>query len=223
MILGVSMLDHNPTAHPHYAISRYDLVIVDGSLLVAEAIQCALHLSRRFNVTIASDLKELLAIGGKPDVIMLDIQLPGIVGAQSVSSVLNRYKASNVVLFSASADTSFIKSAINMGAKGFISKSMPLSSLTSALELVATGQPFIPPDILLDSTKREFDAKSAGLSKVEYNVLIGIAAGKRNKEIALEFDVNETAIKMHVRSIFSKLGVQNRTSAVLAGQRLSIL
>jgi two-component system, NarL family, nitrate/nitrite response regulator NarL len=202
---------------------QFHLLIADDDFLVADAIKFALEASGQFRVSIARSLQDLIAQDLQPNVILLDLHMPGMTGVDSVTAVVARFPQSRVVLFSGTTEPPFLRAAIDAGAKGFIPKTLPLVSLASALQLVDSGQIFVPASLLAAAMSEHKSESRGGLSPTEYRVLQGIAAGKRNKEIAWDLGTSEVTVKMHVRAIFGKLGAHNRTNAVLTGQKLGII
>jgi two-component system nitrate/nitrite response regulator NarP len=197
---------------------KTSILIADDHLLLAEAVGRALSSKpREFRTCIAGTLDETLkelSAAIKFDLVLLDLKMPGMVGLKSVERVIAAAAPVKVVLMSGHADRAFVQSAIAKGARGLIPKTLPLRSLRSAIDLVLSGQIFIPVDgcgELWNSDLRE----SSGMSDREVNIARMLSDGKSNKEIASEFDETETTVKMNMRSICRKLNARNRAHVVM--------
>jgi DNA-binding NarL/FixJ family response regulator len=108
-----------------------------------------------------------------------------------------------------------------MGANGFIPKTLPLKTVAHALRFIAAGEVYVPADVLLRMRTR--DDGGLGLKPREMRVLGFLNEGMQNKEIGREIGVEETIVKMDVKSICRKLGVRNRTQAVLAARKHGVV
>jgi two-component system nitrate/nitrite response regulator NarP len=184
----------------------------------AEAVAKALSSKpREFRTRVAASLDETLqelSAAPKFDLVLLDLKMPGMVGLKSVGRVIAAAAPAQVVLMSGQADRAFVKSAVERGARGLIPKTLPLRSLASAIDLVLSGQIFIP----VDGYGEAWNANplvSSGLSDREVNIVRLLSDGKTNKEISNEFDDTETMVKMHMRAICRKLNARNRAHVVM--------
>lgn len=157
---------------------------------------------------------------GPISVLLLDISMPGMASAHSVEEVVKANAPGAVVIFSGIADEIFVRQAIANGARGFIPKTFPLKSLSNTLQLIASGQIFVPFSVM--------DAPSASspaplLSQREMSVLRLLVKGQTNNEIARELDSTEVRVKMHLRSICSRLNAKNRTQAALIAEHSGLV
>ena len=197
------------------------VLVVDDHLLVGEMIVRSLSLLRGFDAAAVADLGAALAAieaTGRFDVVLLDYDLPGQDGFSGLNQ-LHLANGGGVALFSGVAKRSVVDRALRLGAAGFIPKTTHLKALQHALNLIASGEPYVPLDYM-----RGVDSRTTlDLKPVEAAVAVRLCAGLTNKEIARELDVTEVSIKMHVRALFGKLGVKNRTQAVLEYQKLGLL
>jgi DNA-binding NarL/FixJ family response regulator len=148
----------------------------------------------------------------RPDVTLMDIQMPGINGVEAMSAIRNEYPdARFIVLTTYQGDAQALR-AIKAGASGYLLKNMLRKDLLRAIREVHAGKRFIPPVIANNLVAHLADDS---LSEREIAVLKCVAAGKSNKLIASEFDLSEATIKGHMKNIFSKLGANDRTHAVM--------
>lgn len=193
------------------------ILIADDHILLADAVAMALAAPPRdYNTRIATTLdqtRSALASGTHFDLVMLDLKMPGMLGLKSINEVISLAAPTPVVLLSGNADRALVRSAVDNGARGLIPKTLPLKSLVSVVELVLSGQIFVPVDDLGDERKSRV-ATEAPLSERETGIVRLAAEGRRNKEIASAIGVTEVTVKMHMRAICRKLNARNRAHAV---------
>jgi two-component system nitrate/nitrite response regulator NarL len=138
--------------------------------------------------------------------------MPGINGIDSVTKCVKLAVPGKVVIFSAFASSDFVHRAIELGARGFITKNVPIKALISILHLIASGQIFVP----FNTMMLEAGSPATHLLSVrERSVLDYVADGKVNKEIANNLNVSEATIKLIMRSVCKKLACKNRTQAAM--------
>ncbi|QPH53659.1 response regulator transcription factor [Pontivivens ytuae] len=168
----------------------------------------------------------LLEGGAKPDVVVLDLNLPDVSGLDGLVRLQGAAGDVPVVVVSSLTDARVIGAAIRAGAAGFVPKHSGRELFRTAFETVQQGRTFVPEGILLDDDQEtpasETDAaleRLASLTVHQARILELICEGKQNKQIAYDLSIAETTVKAHVTAIMRKLGVQSRTQAVLlAGQ-----
>jgi DNA-binding NarL/FixJ family response regulator len=200
------------------------IAIADDHKLLADAVSSMLGGERGFETSCCYDLESLLKLlgWGKFDVILLDLKMPGMSGLDSVAQVVRAAREGYVVLFTGQVDRHFLDKALELGVRGLIAKTMPLRSLGSVIELISSGQIFVPvgADFPGSTTDLENDH---GLNDKELYVLRLAADGMTNKEIAREMGATEVIVKMHMRSICRKLGARNRAHAAIISRERSLL
>jgi DNA-binding NarL/FixJ family response regulator len=161
-----------------------------------------------------------------PDVILLDLEMPGMDGVEALRQIRAARPDAPVIVFTAFDTDERIVSAVRAGAQGYLLKGAPRDELFKAIRVVSEGgsllQPVVASKLLQhmsqQATERETSADS--LTEREMEVLKLLAQGKTNKEIAAALVISERTVKFHVGSILSKLGAGNRTEAVtIAAQR----
>lgn len=158
----------------------------------------------------------------KPDVVLLDLNLPGEEGISSVERVLASTPTARVIVFTAYEVDEYVFSAMRAGAKGYVVKGSPASELIRAIRLVHAGESYLSPTIGAKFARQPGGPhRSAGLlTPRELAVLRLVAAGQSNRQIADALAITERTVKFHVTAIFNKLGADNRAQAVaLAGRR----
>ena len=159
-----------------------------------------------------------------PDVILLDLEMPGIDGVQALRELRVRQPDARVLAFTAFDTDERIVGAIRAGALGYLLKGAPRDELFNAIRVVSRGGSLLQPVVqsrLMDHLREERDRTPVeALTLREEQVLRLMAEGKTNKEIAAALSITERTVKFHVGAIFGKLGATNRTEAVrLAAQR----
>jgi DNA-binding NarL/FixJ family response regulator len=153
----------------------------------------------------------------QPDVLLLDLELPELDGAEVLRRLGAAHAANRTLIFTAYDSDERILTAIRLGAQGYILKGAPREEVFNAIRVVAAGGTLLEPLValkLMREVKR--GAKNSGdrLTLREIDVLRSLAQGKTNKEIAQELVVTERTVKFHVSAILAKLGAANRTEAV---------
>lgn len=166
-----------------------------------------------------------LAVELKPDVVLLDLEMPELDGVQALARMRAASPAVRALVFTAFDTDERILGAVRAGAQGYLLKGAPRDELFRAVRVVGQGGSLLQPVVaskLLQQMARPSSAEppAAALTGREAQVLRLLAQGRANKEIAAELVISERTVKFHVSSILSKLGASNRTEAVkLAVQR----
>ncbi|WP_233486416.1 response regulator transcription factor [Thalassobacter stenotrophicus] len=211
-------------SEPNDTGSTLKLAIADDHKLLADAVASMLRSEGTFDVSSCYDLDSLLKLLGQDnyDVVLLDLRMPGMTGLNSVGQVVKAARDGNVVLFTGQIDRHVLDKALALGVRGLIAKTMPLRSLGSIIELINSGQIFVPvgTDFPGSSTT---DADNHGLNDKEIYVLRLAADGMTNKEIARAMGATEVIVKMHMRAICKKLGARNRAHAAIISRERSLL
>lgn len=169
-----------------------------------------------------SALQAVVAKAPDADLVLLDLRMPGVRGYSSLVWLRAEHASVPVVMVSADEDPSTIHRALDFGAAGFIPKSAGLEVLTTALTAVLDGQLWTPPEAAAppDNKDAQLARRVASLSPQQLRVLMQLAEGRLNKQIAYDFSVTEATVKAHVTAILRKLGLYGRTQAAVLAQRL---
>ena len=209
---------------------RYSIVIADDHNLVRDAVAETLIAEGGFTATCVGDLPSALVAlqGAEPvDLLLLDVFMPGMAGIGSIQQLLAKHPDLKIVLFSGSVSSEFVFQTLQAGVKGYVPKTLPLRSLTSALRLVLSGQVFLPMSLLSEADgPAGFDQRGDSqklLTPKEVNILKLVSDGKTNKEIAWALGASEVTVKMYLRTVFNKLGASNRTHAVMLAKAKTLL
>lgn len=164
--------------------------------------------------------------GLSPDVILLDLNLPDVNGLDGLVRLTKRLPTTPVVIVSSVSEARVVRSAIRVGAAGFVPKHSTRDTFRDAFERIAAGEVFAPdgalaggdPSVQL-SPREDALVRLSHLTRQQARILQLICEGQMNKQIAYELSIAETTVKAHVTAIMRKLGVQSRTQAVLIAQQ----
>ncbi len=161
------------------------------------------------------------------DLVLLDLNMPGAHGFSGLVFLRGQYPGLPVVVVSGSEDLQVMRRSIDYGASGFIPKSAPLPVITSAIQAVLEGDMWLPEGVAekleqMQTESTDFSERLASLTPQQFRVLGMLAEGMLNKQIAYDLDVSEATIKAHITAVFRKLGVRNRTQAVIAIQQMEL-
>ena len=200
------------------------IAIADDHKLLADAVSSMLGGEGGFETSCCYDLESLLKLLGRDkfDVVLLDLKMPGMSGLDSVAQVVRAARDGYVVLFTGQVDRHVLDKALELGVRGLIAKTMPLRSLGSIIELISSGQIFVPVGAAFPGSTTDLE-NNHGLNDKELYVLRLAADGMTNKEIGREMGATEVIIKMHMRSICRKLGARNRAHAAIISRERSLL
>ena len=152
--------------------------------------------------------------------ILLDFQLPDAHGYSGLLALQFRAPTVPIVVVTAREDAMLVDAARALGAAGFIFKSQPLDIIAAHLRDIDEGRPHFPASVAASPLVSAARARIDTLSAAQHIVLMALANGRSNKEIARELKLSEATVKAHLTAIFRKMGVVNRTQALLAIQPL---
>jgi DNA-binding NarL/FixJ family response regulator len=149
----------------------------------------------------------------KPDVVLMDLRLPGMSGVDFIRLIRNEYPNSRFVIMTTYEGDEDIYQALEAGAQAYLIKYMPPESLLDAILKVNSGLRVIPAEVEKSLATR---TPNSTLTVRERDVLFLIVKGKSNKQIAAELGITEGTVKCHVNVILSRMGVSDRTQAAIA-------
>jgi DNA-binding NarL/FixJ family response regulator len=209
-------------------VADHTIAIVDDHPLFRDALRQSLKSALgSLETRVAGSLNELNALlneNGDIDLVLLDLNMPGVQGFSGLLYLRAQYPHLPVAIVSASEDPATIRRAIDFGASGFVPKSQPVENIRAAVQAVLDGDIWTPPDIDISDVSASADEdvieRLAKLTPQQVRVLMMLADGLLNKQIAYELGVSEATIKAHVSAILQKLGVDSRTQAVIAMNRV---
>jgi DNA-binding NarL/FixJ family response regulator len=168
-------------------------------------------------------LQSALSAHGAPDLVLLDLNMPGVRGFSSLLFLRSEYPNVPVVVVSGYDEPPLIQRVLQFGAAGFIPKTTSLAVMGEAVRAALNGTVWTPeplPKAESDSVNGAIAAKVATLSPQQLRVLLMLADGRLNKQIAHELSITEATVKAHMTVILRKLGLARRTQAAVLAQRL---
>jgi DNA-binding NarL/FixJ family response regulator len=206
------------------------VLIVDDHEIVREGLQTLLGEEADFEVVGTAGDGEVavrLAETVKPDVIVMDLVMPGLGGIEATRRILSHNPKARVLVLTTFADDQRVREAIQAGATGYLLKDVLKADLLRALRDAAAGRPSLHPEVQ-QHLMREVAAKTSSAQEIaphihlterEVGILRLLAEGRSNKEIAAALYLTEGTVKGYVSTIFDKLGVEDRTQAALYAVR----
>lgn len=209
-------------------VAEHTIAIVDDHPLFRDALNQSLQSAFKSLETVEAgsmeELTGLLSAGRSIDLILLDLSMPGVQAFSGLLYLRAQYPQIPVAIVSAIDDPGTIRRALDFGASGFVPKSQPVEQIRLAVEAVLAGEIWTPAGVDLANAVNTEDEELIGrLSKLtpqQVRVLMMLGEGLLNKQIAYELEVSEATIKAHVSAILQKLGVDSRTQAVIAINRV---
>jgi len=196
------------------------LLIVDDHAIVRDGLEAMLRLALgNVKIMTAATGAQALQAGAsfRPQIVLLDVRMPGNDGFGVLEALQRDQPESRVLLLSASATSAEIKLARRMGAAGYLSKSADGADVVAAIKtLVQGGTCFAPGDASESAPPFELSAR-------ELDVLRHLGRGLSNQELATALGISETTVKAHLRAVFAKLDVTNRTEAVTCAYQMGLV
>ena len=206
--------------------SRINVLIADDHVLMRQGLKQILELEKDIAVIAqASNGNDAvkLAREHRPDIILMDINMPGINGLQAIKEIKQEKLQCRIIVLTIHEDREYLFKTLQMGAEGYVLKDAEPSVLVEAIRNVHSGQSYIQPNMTRELV-REFNRvtlhekeknDARDLTAREIEVLELIAEGMINKEIAKQLYISEKTVKNHVSNIFRKLDVSDRTQAAI--------
>jgi DNA-binding NarL/FixJ family response regulator len=212
----LTLADESPVASlADYQLERKTKVLLcDGQALMLVGVRQVLEQAEGFDVVGEARVgSEVLPLIGRtnPDVVLLDMRMPGIDGLGCLDRIRLRHPNVKVVIFSVSTNTEPIQAALARGASGYIVKNINPLDLPSALRQAVEGTVYHA--LGLPELNDTSIAKAAGLTERELTIIKAVARGLSNQAIAKELWVTEQTVKFHLTNIYRKLDISNRTEA----------
>ncbi len=204
-------------------MTKQRLLIVDDHEVVRLGLKALLQRYPQFEVVgEAGTAKEAIDLTTriKPDVVLMDIRLPGTSGIEACEEITKTHPDVKVIILTSYAEDEMLFSAIRAGASGYVLKQIGGEDLIKAIESVERGEALLDPAVtqrvfqeVRRAVKEEEASAFANLSTQEKHVLLLVAEGRTNREIAKELYLGEGTVRSYVSSILCKLGVSNRAEA----------
>jgi two-component system nitrate/nitrite response regulator NarL len=218
------------TADEEVRVRPIRLLVADDHALVLQAVRVALEPYPEIEIVAeARSGSEVLprVAAARPDLVLLDIRMPGIDGLQLLDRLQEQYPETKVVILSAVDDPEVAADTIRRGAKAFLGKGIDPADIAPVLRQVFEGE-LVTASLGSAADTAGVASDEFGLTMREREILERVATGRSNKQIATEFWLSEQTIKYHLTNVYRKLGVSSRTEAArfaydhgLAGNRPS--
>lgn len=217
-----------------------NILVADDHQLIREALRNVLaQLDEAVRVIEAPDCEQTLRLadeGEDLDLVLLDLRLPGIGGAETLSRLRDTHPELPVVIISAHDERETVMDVLERGAAGFIPKSSSNPVMLNALRLVLAGSVYVPPHIVMgdsgtasapapeppETVPAPGSVRDLGLTGRQLEVLALLMKGYPNKLICRELDLAEGTVKVHVSAVLKALNVDSRTRAVVAAEALGL-
>ena len=220
------------------------ILIADDHDLVRAGLRHALHAlapdSEILEARSAAEVQGILALNTKFDLVVLDLVMPGGGGFDLLCNLCDQLTTTPVLVLSAADDAATMRRVLDCGAAGFLPKNTPHEVMLGAFKLVMSGGVYVPPALLVrnglaqhavnalqpgdvPSTSTGRAALLAELTERQREVLGLLEEGLQNKRIARQLGLSEHTVKIHVAAILNRLGVTNRTQAVIVAQQCGVV
>jgi DNA-binding NarL/FixJ family response regulator len=218
----------------HQVMDRLNILIADDHSLVRDGLKAALSalpgLQDIHEAADADSVRTVLSEHPDINLVILDLQMPGVNDLDLLASLCNTYPDLPVVVLSANEQRRTMRRSIEHGASGFIPKRAANNVLVSALQLVLSGGVYIPTEMIGASAGPQEPDGGASIAAGRYeftdrqmDVIRLLVGGHTNKTIARELGLSEHTVKIHLSAIFKELGVSNRTEAAITCRKLKQL
>jgi DNA-binding NarL/FixJ family response regulator len=166
-----------------------------------------------------------MALALRPDVILMDVQMPRLTGVEATEAIVAAWPAARIIILTTFDRDDYVFRGVRAGAMGFLLKDAPAEELIRTIRRVAAGETFIQPEIASRTLRELLRPESSPLeplSEREREVLVLLAQGASNKEIAERLFISEGTVKNHVSNILGKLQAENRTQAAEIARRYGL-
>jgi NarL family two-component system response regulator YdfI len=210
------------------------ILIADDHLVVREGLRLILGMEEDMQVVGEAENGEAavrLASELQPDVILMDLRMPGMGGLEAIEQILAQWPAMAIVILTTYNEDDLMIRGLGAGARGFLLKDTGRETLFNTIRAAARGETLLQPEVLArvmahtvqmaDSPAPAVDPEN--LTDREMQVLTAVARGDRNKEIARELGISERTVKAHLTNIYNKLGVDSRAAAVSVAMQHGLL
>jgi two-component system, NarL family, response regulator YdfI len=209
------------------------LLVADDHLIIRQGLRLILETEAGFDlVGEASDGAEALTLCAdlKPDVVLMDLRMPGMDGLTAIEHLRVEQPRVAVVILTTFNEDDLMVRGLQAGAKGYLLKDTSREALFEAIRAAARGETLLKPEIMAKLMARmespgtpASSTGESGLTERELEVLRAVARGERSKEIALRLGISERTVKAHLASIYNRLGVDSRAAAIAVAAQKGLL
>ena len=215
--------------------SEINILLADDHLVVREGLRLILGMEEDLQVVGEAENGETavrLAGELQPDVVLMDLRMPGMGGLEAIEHILAQWPDMAIVILTTYNEDDLMIRGLGAGARGFLLKDTGRETLFNTIRAAARGETLLQPDVLarvMAHTTRTAEppapqsAEYEKLTERELQVLTAVARGDRNKEIALQLGISERTVKAHLTNIYNKLGVDSRAAAVSVAMQRNLL
>jgi two-component system NarL family response regulator len=203
--------------------STIRVLIVDDHSIVRQGLATIINRDPEMTVIAqAEDGQQAIACFGEyqPDVTLMDLRMPQMGGVEAITAICAQFKPARIIVLTTYDGDEDIYRGLQAGAKGYLLKDTKPKELLNAIRMINRGQQYIPPEVGAKLVQRMSNPE---LSDRELEVLRLIGQGMSNLDIATALTIGESTVKSHVNRILSKLGVSDRTQAVIIAVKRGIV
>ena len=205
------------------------ILLVEDQTLMRQGLKTILDLEPGFEVAGEADDGEAglkMGLEMKPDVILMDVQMPNMGGVEATEAICAAWPEAKVIILTTFDRDDYVFQAVRAGAVGYLLKDTPATQLVDTIRRVHEGEVFIQPSIasrVLREIARPQTSPLDALSEREREVLVLLAQGESNRDIAAKLFITEGTVKNHVSNILDKLQAENRTRAAGIARRYGLV
>ncbi|WP_434286845.1 response regulator transcription factor [Celeribacter sp. SCSIO 80788] len=206
--------------------NKLRILIADDHAMVLEMFKQYLSNLPDIEAHTAPDLDSAVAEidrNGAFDLVLVDLNMPGMNGASGLGKALEHNSGKPVGLLTSNPSSHVVSEILSLGGAGVILKTASLKDLANEIRFMAAGGRYVPVELIDQKRVKSRESGNASLSEREMAVLELLAEGKQNREIGETLGIAEATVKMHVKSICSKLGANNRTQAVIVARDMNLI
>ncbi|HTB63623.1 MAG TPA: response regulator transcription factor [Opitutales bacterium] len=195
------------------------ILLAEDQTLMRQGLKTILEIEPEFRVAGEAedgDTAIKLALRLRPDIILMDVQMPKFNGVEATAAICREWPEAKIIILTTFDRDDYVFQGVRAGARGYLLKDVPAAQLLETIRLVIAGETFIQPQIASRALRTALHSPgelTEPLSEREREILVLLAQGVPNKEIAGKLHIAEGTVKNHVTNILAKLQVQNRTQA----------
>lgn len=205
------------------------ILLVEDQTLMRQGLKTILDLEPGLTVvgeaaTGEAGVRQALAL--RPDIILMDVQMPGMSGVEATAEVCRAWPEARIIILTTFNRDDYVFQGIKAGALGYLLKDLPAGQLVATIERVYAGEVSIQPEIASRALRELMHPAGAArepLSERERGVLVLLAQGLSNREIAEKLVITEGTVKNHVSNVLAKLQAENRTQAADIARRRGLV
>lgn len=202
------------------------ILIADDHLIIREGLRLILETEPDLELAgEAADGAEAVRLAAelRPDVILMDLRMPGVDGLAAIAQIRATRPETAIVILTTYNEDDQIRRGLRAGARGYLLKDTDKDTLLRTIRAAARGETLVQPEILARLLAEEGPTGAPDLTPREMEILQAVAAGERSKEIAARLGISERTVKFHLAGIYNKFGVDSRAAAIAAAARAGLL